>query len=370
MPVESVRIIIIGAGIIGLAIGRELSRTYEDILVVEKESGFGKHTSSRNSEVVHSGIYYPKGSLKAEFCLKGNKLLYDFADKFGVNYDKCGKYIVATSEVELPELKKLKNKGALNGVKGLEIIDGKAVALKIPKVKAVGALWVPDTGIIDSHSVMQNLEMLIEKNGGMIAYNTEVKTVDRAENGYVLNFGDGSKLRTEILINAAGLFSENISKMLGMDTEKLNIKLHLCKGEYYKTTKVKGIKQLIYPLPDPKGIFLGIHLTVNLQGDIRFGPNAYYVDDLNYKMDLKYKSDFVDAISRYMDIDYQHLQPDDVGMRAKLQGPDDGFRDFYISEESKIGLKKYINLTGIESPGLTSSLAIAEHIADIVNNIT
>jgi len=370
MSFDSVNITIVGAGIVGLAIGNELSEYFDDVLVLEKENGFGKHTSSRNSEVIHSGIYYPKNSLKAELCLKGNKLLYEFADKYGVNYDKCGKFIVATTDEEIPELEKLKAKGILNGVKGLEILNKEEVGLKIPDVKSVGALWVPDTGIVDSHRLMQNLEMLIEKKGGMIAYNTEVNTIKKLEKGFELGFTDGSKLRTNILINAAGLFSENISKMLGVDTEELNLKLHLCKGEYYKTTKIKGIKHLIYPLPDPKGIFLGIHLTLNLQGDIRFGPNAYYVDELDYKMDTRYKQDFVDAISRYMDIDPEHLQPDDVGMRAKLQGPNDGFRDFHIKEEKEMGLSKYINLTGIESPGLTSALAIAKKVNDIVKHNT
>ncbi len=366
---EEVEVIIIGAGVVGLAIAYELSKTYEGVLLVEQESGFGKHTSSRNSEVIHSGIYYQKDSLKAKLCVRGNKLLYGFANKYGVKYKKCGKIVVATSQEELPELKKLKVKGEENGVENLTIIEKNELKKLCPVVKAISGLWVPDTGIIDTHKFMQTLDMLVEKNNGMIAYNTEVTDIKKESDYYILRFSDDTQLKTKILINSAGLFSEKISKMLGIETVKNNLKLYLCKGEYYKSSKIKNIEHLIYPLPDPKGIFLGIHLTINLQGEVRFGPNAYYVDTFNYKMDSRYKKDFVEAISRYMDIDATHLQPDDVGMRAKLQGPDDGFRDFYINEESDKGLNGYINLTGIESPGLTSSLAIAELVEDIVNTV-
>ncbi len=363
---EEVNIVIIGAGIIGLSIGYELSKNFDNVLVIEKESGFGKHTSSRNSEVVHSGIYYQKNSLKAELCVKGNKLLYNFADKYGVPYRKCGKIVVATSPEEMPALRDLKKKGDMNGVEDLKIIEKDELIRKCPQAIGIAGLWVSDTGIIDTHRVMQTLDMLIEKNDGMIVYNTELIKVDKKNKGYEISLNDGTKIKTKILINAAGLFSENISQMIGIDTEKNDLKLHWCKGEYYKSSKIKEIDHLIYPLPDPNGIFLGIHLTINLQNEVRFGPNAYYVDILDYKMDTRYKNEFFNAISRYIHVDPDNLQPDDVGIRPKLQGPDDGFRDFYIKEESEKGFPGYINLTGIESPGLTSCFSIAEFVKTIV----
>ena len=366
---EEVEIIIIGAGIVGLAIGYELSKKYDNVLILEKESGFGKHTSSRNSEVVHSGIYYQKDSLKAELCVKGNELLYKFAEKYKIPHRRCGKYVVATSPDELPALDELKQKAEINKVKNTEIIEGDELNRINPQIKAINGLWVPSTGIIDTHNVMQTLEMLTEKNDAMIVYNTEVINIEFNEDLYEIKLGDGSGIRSKILINAAGLFSEQVSRMLGIDTEKSKLKLYWCKGEYYKSSKIKNIEHLIYPLPDPNGIFLGIHLTINLQNEVRFGPNAYYIDTLDYKMDTKYKKDFIDAVSRYINIDPEHLNPDDVGIRPKLQGPEDGFRDFYIKEEENKGLPGYINLSGIESPGLTSCLSIAELVNDLISRI-
>ncbi len=364
---EEIEVLVIGAGIVGLAIGYKLSESFDEVLVVDKESGFGKHTSSRNSEVVHSGIYYQENSLKAELCVKGNKLLYEFADKYDIPYRQCGKYVVATSQEEIFALEELKIKGEINGVNNLKIIEEKELKKKNPQIKGVGALWVAGTGIIDTHRIMQTCEMLIEKNEGMIAYNTEIIGIEYIDKKYEVAFKDGTKIKTKTLINSAGLFSEEISKMLGIKTEKNDLKIHWCKGEYYKSSKIKNINHLIYPLPDPNGIFLGIHLTINLQNEVRFGPNAYYVDKLDYKMDTKYKNDFVEAISRYIDIEPENLNPDDVGIRPKLQGPSDEFRDFYIKDEKKKGFPSYINLTGIESPGLTACLAIAEKIKKTLN---
>ncbi|RLC49689.1 MAG: NAD(P)/FAD-dependent oxidoreductase [Candidatus Cloacimonadota bacterium] len=361
---EEVNVLVIGAGVVGLSIAKVLSEEFEDVVVVEKEKSFGRHTSSRNSEVIHSGIYYSKDSLKAKFCVEGNKLLYDFCEKHNVPYQNCGKLVVATSEEELDALYKLKEKGERNGVQNLKIIDKEECLQLEPQVKAIKALKVDATGIVDTHSLMHQLALQAEKNDAFIIYDMEVTAIKKVANGYQVSFADGEIFQANYVINSAGLFSDKIAEMAGLDIS--NLKIHWCKGEYYKTTKIKNIKHLIYPLPDPKGISLGIHLTINLNGEVRFGPNAYYVDELNYAMDETYLDDFYQAVNRYIEVKKEHLQLDDCGIRPKLQGPNDDYRDYYIQEESANGLPNFINLIGIESPGLTSCLAIAEYVKEIM----
>ena len=359
---EEINVLVIGAGIVGLSVGYELSKNHEDVVVVEKENFLGRHTSSRNSEVVHSGLYYPYGSLKHKLCIRGNKLMYQFCDNYKIPYDNCGKLIVGTSEEELPHLDKLIENGNRNGVEGMVIYDEAKTKELEPIVKAIKSLYIPSTGIVDSHKFMEKLAYLIEENDGFVVYDMQVTSIEKKDDKYIVSFANGEKYLTNYLINSAGLWSDKIAEMVGIDTEKHNLKLHWCKGEYYKTSKIKNVKHLIYPLPDPKGIYLGIHLTIHLNGEVRFGPNAYYLDDLNYKMDETYKDEFFDAVNQYLDISKENFQMDDTGIRPKLQGPDDDFRDFYIKEESDKGFPHFINLIGIESPGLTSALAIAEEV--------
>ncbi len=364
---EKVNILIVGAGVIGLSIARALSEEFEDVVVVEKEESFGRHTSSRNSEVIHSGIYYPQNTLKAKLCVRGIELIYDFCEKNGVPFQNCGKLIVASNEEELTELYKLKENGEKNNVKGLEIIDEIECRELEPQIRVIKALKVNSTGIFDTHKFMQKLEKEAESNDAFIVYDMEVISIKKNENKYIVNFTNGEIFEVNTLINSAGLFSDKIAEMVGIDMQNANLQLHWCKGEYYKTTKVKDIKRLIYPLPDPKGISLGIHLTINLNEEARFGPNAYYVNELNYSMDETHKDAFYDSIIKYIKIDKEHLSLDDCGIRPKLQGPDDDFRDFYIKEESEKGFPNFINLIGIDSPGLTCSLAIAEEVKRILN---
>ena len=363
---EKVNILIVGAGVVGLAIAKELSKEYEDVVVVEKEKSFGRHTSSRNSEVLHSGIYYPQNTLKAKLCVEGLDLIYKFAKVNNIPYDNCGKLIVATSYDEIDKLYELKKNGELNGVRNLAIIDEKKCKHIEPQIKAIKALKVDSTGIIDSHKFMKALEVTIEENDGFIVYDMEVESISTQNESYIVSFTNGEQIQTGILINSAGLFADKIAEMAGINLQENNIKLHWCKGEYYKSNSLKKIKHLIYPLPDPNGVFLGIHLTINLNGEVRFGPNAYYVNDINYKIDEKYKSEFYNAINRYIDIGTDDLHLDDSGIRAKLQSEGSHFRDFYINEESKKGLPDFINLIGIESPGLTSCLAIAKYVKKII----
>lgn len=364
---EKVRILIIGAGVVGLAIAEKLSQYFEDLVVVEKETSFGRHTSSRNSEVIHSGIYYPKDSFKAKFCVNGNRLLYQYCTENEIPHKKTGKLVVASSENEIEQLEGLQEKGRINGVSDLQIFDEKKVNELEPKIKAKAALLVPSTGILDTHKLMEDLENRIEKNDGFVIYDMEVKSIEYKDKKFFVSFTNEEVYCANILVNSAGLFSDSISAMLGIKkAENKSLKLHWCKGEYYKSNKIGNVKHLIYPLPDPSGVFLGIHLTLNLNNEVRFGPNAYYVDDLNYKMDDINKNDFLTAINRYINVGEEDLHLDDCGIRPKLQGPDDDFRDFYIQEETGKGFPNFINLIGIESPGLTCCFSIANYVKSLI----
>jgi len=362
---EKVNILIIGAGVIGLAIAEKLSKTCEDVVVVEKEKSFGRHTSSRNSEVIHSGIYYPPETLKANLCVRGVELLYDYLKTHNINYRKCGKLVVAVNPEEEADLLRLQNRGRINGVKDLSLLDSSQCAELEPQIKAFKALSVPSTGIMDTHGFMQSLVHQVEKNDAFIVYDMEVTSLEKIGNKYRIGFSNGEIFEADLVINSASLFADRIAEMVGIDTEKHDLKLHWCKGEYFKSSKVKDINKLIYPIPDE--ISLGIHLSINLAGNCRFGPNAYYVDELDYSIDEAHKNDFLTSINKYLDLEEKYLEMDDCGIRPKLQKPKEDFRDFYIKEESEKGYYNFINLIGIESPGFTASLAIAEYVSKILN---
>jgi len=364
---EEVEVLIIGAGIVGLAIAEHLSQKYDCVIVAEKEPSLGRHTSSRNSEVMHSGIYYPQNSLKATLCVKGLDLLYAFLQEHEINHKKCGKLVIATKEEEIQVLKELLDNGTKNGVKGLEILSEEKVKELEPLFKTKGALWVPSTGIMDTHAVMKKLEFLAEDNGAMISYNTEVVGIEKADDVYIITFNDGFKVKSPIVINSAGLWADKVAEMVGIPPEKYNYTIHLCKGEYYKTTKYKNIEHLVYPVPDPTGMSLGIHIRINLNGELSFGPNAYYVDELEYGMDETYHKQFHKSVSEYLDIEFDEMWQDDSGIRPKLQKKGEGFRDFVILNEKDKGFPNFINLVGIESPGLTSCLAIAEYVETLID---
>ncbi|MCF7918461.1 MAG: NAD(P)/FAD-dependent oxidoreductase [Candidatus Cloacimonetes bacterium] len=363
---EEVKILIIGAGCVGLAVGLELSRRFEDVLIVEKEDSYGRHTSSRNSEVIHSGIYYPQNSLKTELCIQGRELMYEYLQDKNIPHRRCGKLVIATEDAEIPALLALRDNGIKNGVTGLEIIDKQACRELAPEVIAEKALLVPCTGILDSHRFMQQMKIDFEAEGGFILFDMEVMAIEKTASGFIVTFNDGEKFLTEYLINCAGLQCEEIARFAGINTTAAGLNIHWCKAEYFKTTETFGFDKLIYPLPDPTGMYLGIHLTLNLAGEVRFGPSAYYVNKLEYGMDERDKQKFIDSVSQYLRFQPGKLHPDDTGIRPKLQGEGEGFRDFYIKEESEKGLPRFINLMGIESPGLTASLAIGKYVLSLL----
>ena len=362
LSMEQINILIIGAGVVGLALAEKLSQENDSVVLVDKESSFGQHASSRNSEVIHSGIYYKNNSLKADLCVEGNNLLYSFFDQENIEYNKCGKYVIATNNDEIELIESLYENGKKNNVQGLSLVTRDQILKEIPDVKAIMGLFVPSTGIMDSHKYMKKLEYMAEENGCIISYNTEVQSIEKTSSGYIAGFTDGYEIEASVVINSAGLYSDRISEMAGIDPDTEGYRIHFCKGLYYRTSRYRDFKRIVYPVPAPEVNHLGIHIRIHLDGSIAFGPNSFYVDELDYSFDNSYKEDFHKSIKNYINIDPEDLKEDDCGIRPKLQLAGGAFRDFIIKNESDRSLNNFISLVGIESPGLTSSLAIANYV--------
>jgi len=351
---------IIGAGIIGLAISEKLSQYDDGILVVEKEKKFGLHTSSRNSEVVHSGFYYPENSLKSKLCVAGNTLMYNFCDKYNIPYKKCGKLIAANSKEDIEKLNAILLLAQKNGIKGARIISKKESLIIEPKVQCEKSLWIPSTGIVDSHLVMSKLENLSLSRDVSILYNLELNGIKKIDNGYEIDFiNDNSTIRTEYIINCAGLWAHKIANQL-LD-KKYEVEYY--KGDYFKTSDVRDLSCLIYPVPEP--LSLGAHVVINLSGEVLFGPNVYKVTDISYQNDDRYKKDFLKYANKLLTDNVKNIYIDYSGIRPKVKY-NGKINDFIIKEEE--GLKNFYNLIGIDSPGLTSSLAIADYVQHLIKS--
>lgn len=359
---------IIGSGVIGLSIAYFLSKTTEgDIAVFEKNHSFGEEISSRNSEVIHAGLYYPPSSLKSILCKRGNDLLYDLCVKENIPYKKCGKIIVSTDEDEDVKLKSIFDNAVLAGVPDIELIDRKKVNELEPEIFALNGILSKTTGIIDVHGLMRHLYQKTSRSGVMYMFNSEISSIKRTNNGYVLGYSGGNEVLSEYVINCAGLESHNIASMAGLDIDRLGYRLHYCKGDYFSVScEPNKLSHLVYPVPDKEGYGLGIHSTLNLDGYIKLGPDTAYVGDKKYDVDASKASGFYTAAKKYLPwLKEAMVVADSSGIRPKLQGPGDGFRDFVIKEESKNGFPGFINLIGIESPGLTACLAIGEMVSKI-----
>ncbi len=365
---EKIKYAIIGSGVVGLAVAYELSTSLSgDIVVFEKNGKFGQETSSRNSEVVHAGIYYTKKSLKSSLCLEGNKILYDFCRKNGVAHKKCGKLIVATDVNEAEKIRKIYGNAISMGVPGLRLVEPEEIKSLEPEVPVLSAIFSETTGIVDSHGLMQKLFDLGQENGVMYSFDNEIQTIKREKDGYLLVTSQGDEILAEKVINCAGLYSDKIAQMVGFDIDNLGYRLYFCKGDYFSISGANGrLTHLVYPPPHDKGYGLGVHATIDLAGRIRLGPDATYVERIGYDVDPKKNSEFFLAAKKFLPwIEESAVIPDTSGMRPKLQGPNDGIKDFVIKEESDNGFPGFMNLIGIESPGLTSCLAIADYVKRI-----
>jgi L-2-hydroxyglutarate oxidase LhgO len=354
------KICIIGAGVIGLAIAERLSKYYKDIIVLDKENRFGQHVSSRNSEVIHSGFYYPLKSLKSKLCIEGNQMMYSFSDKYYINYKKCGKLIVINSSDDEPKLLNIKEHALKCGLTNLDILDRKQSKTIEPRVNCYKSLHVKNTGIIDSHSFMSKLEYLSKSRGVYFAYNTKVNKVCKKNSYQIFTLDSNEYIDSDIVINTSGLWSNKVAELIGIK----NYNLEFYKGDYYKSRTLKNLNCLIYPLPNLSS--LGLHSVLSLNGDVSFGPNTYKVDKIDYSIDDRYKKQYIEEIKNLVDCDNLDLYEDFSGIRPKIKF-DGFFNDFVIRNEKDRGFNNFINLIGIDSPGLTSSLAIAKYVESLIN---
>jgi len=354
--------IVMGAGVVGLACARALALSGRDVVVVDPNYNIGMETSSRNSEVVHSGIYYPTGSLKAEACVKGRDLLYAYCDSHHVPYAKLGKLIVATSTKEQAEIERLLLKGTENGVDDLEVRTAAEVTRMEPEVACMGALWSPSTGIVDSHAFMIAMRGDLEDQGGMIAFDTRMTQGEIVPNGLALRFGDDAPLTARLVINSTGLHAPDMARLIDGYDDTLAPTAHYARGVYFGLSGRSPFSHLIYPAPEPGG--LGVHATLDLSGQCRFGPDVEWVDEIDYTVDPVRGDIFYDRIRKYWPgLKDGQLVPDYAGIRPKIVGPDEPAGDFVIQGADAHRCAHLINLFGIESPGLTSSLALAERVA-------
>jgi L-2-hydroxyglutarate oxidase LhgO len=358
-------VVVIGAGVIGLAVAQALAMAGASVLIIEQASHIGTEISSRNSEVIHAGIYYAPGSLKSRLCLKGKERLYAFCAQYGVPHRRCGKLIVATDESQIAGLTAIHAGATACGMLDLEMLDAEAVRSREPALKAVAALLSPTTGIIDSHAYMFALLGRAEAHGATLACRSEVEAVERDVVGWTVRLAGmpAPVASAHMVVNAAGLDSIRVARSIAGFPQSLIPTLHYAKGSYFGYAGSVPFSHLVYPLPEPGG--LGTHLTLDMAGRARFGPDVDWVDKPDYHVDPAKRERFAAAVRLFWpDVDPNRLHPDYAGVRPKLSGPREPPADFAIYGPRDHNVRGIVNLFGLESPGLTASLAIAEEVAD------
>jgi L-2-hydroxyglutarate oxidase LhgO len=363
---EKVECVVIGAGVIGLAVARRLARSGREVVVLEAAEGIGTVTSSRNSEVIHAGIYYRSGSLMAQLCVAGKQELYRYCRDQGIAHRNCGKLIVATTQKETEKLQSIKAHAEANGVADLQVLSGEAARALEPALHCEAALLSPSTGIIDSHAYMLALRGNAEDAGAAFAFHTPLIGA-RARSGRIEIDAGGEtpmSLECRLLVNAAGLGAPSVARSIdGMPVEKIP-PAYLAKGNYFSCSVRAPFSHLIYPVPEPGG--LGVHLTLDMAGQARFGPDVEWVDHIDYAVDPARAQRFYPAIRRYWPaLPDGALMPSYSGMRPKIVPPAVAVQDFLIQGPKDHGIDGLINLFGIESPGLTSSLAVANYVGEL-----
>lgn len=360
---EQVDCVVIGAGVVGMTCARALALSGREVIVIEKESMPGSEISARNSGVIHAGIYYPHNSLKAELCVKGKELLYKYCQDHAVPHRNCGKLIVATNATEEKTLEDIKQRATKNGVDDLYYLSASEIKDREPELHATKALYSPSTGIVDVHNLILAFQGDLENHGGMIAFNTPVIGGEVNEHGIILHTGGESPmtLQAKTVINAAGLHAPTLAGSLTHFPKNCVPALFYAKGNYFSLSGKAPFSNLIYPVPEAAG--LGVHVTLDMEGQIRFGPDVEWVEALDYEVSPDRSKPFYEAIRRYWpDLKDGTLTPDYSGIRPKLQAPGDPAVDFVIQDKKTHGIPGLTNLFGIESPGLTASMAIAEKV--------
>ncbi|OKY27575.1 NAD(P)/FAD-dependent oxidoreductase [Thalassotalea sp. PP2-459] len=357
--------VIIGAGVVGLAIARELSQRFKHVLLIEKNTSFGEETSSRNSEVIHAGIYYPEDSLKAKLCVEGKHLLYEHCDRFCVPVKRVGKLLVATGKNEEAVLAKVWQQARKNNVDDLAWQTANQAKQLEPNIRATKALLSPSTGIIDTHQFMQSLLFDFEKNDGIYVACTNLLAIERVNENYQLalrSVNEITHVLAPVIINSAGLHATDVaSNIVNFPINKIP-EIHWCRGHYFSYSGKSPFSRLVYPVPQHHG--LGIHASLDIAGQLKFGPDTEYVSALSYTIAPNLQEKFYHAIKEYFPaVIRSKLQPSYAGIRPKLQSEHQGFKDFYVQTSAIHGFPGVVNLFGIDSPGLTSSLALAKYVA-------
>ena len=365
---DKVDCVVIGAGVVGLAVARALALQGREVMVLEAAKAIGTGTSSRNSEVVHAGIYYPQNSLKAQLCVRGKQMLYDYCAQRGIGYSRCGKLIVATHESQVLQLEGLAAKAAANGVHDLVLLSRKQARSIEPQLECVAAVISPSTGIVDSHSMMLSLQGDIENSGGFVVLKTAVARINCGYSAIEIIASDGTTLAASMVVNAAGLNALQVaSRTEGLDPRHVP-RAFWAKGSYFTLTGKSPFSRLVYPVPVAGG--LGVHLTIDLGGHAKFGPDVQWVDSPDdLLVDASRGDAFYAEVRKYWPgLKDGALQPGYAGIRPKLHGPGEPAGDFVIQGEAVHGVPGLVNLFGIESPGLTSSLAIGEYVSQMLLN--
>lgn len=360
---DPVDCVVVGAGVVGLACARALARAGREVVLLEAAEAVGTATSSRNSEVIHAGLYYPQGSLKARLCVDGRKRLYAYLDDHGIDVDRCGKLIVATEDAELPALAALERTAQSNGVDDLRRLTADEARALEPEIRCVAALESPSSGIFDTHAYMLALQGEAEERGAMIAFLSPVTGGEVRPDGIVLDVGgpEPVSLLCRSVINAAGLGAQPLARAVAGIPDATIPPLYFAKGSYFALTGRPPFRRLIYPVPGLAS--LGTHYTLDLGGQGRFGPDVEWVDTIDYRVDPARAATFYGAIRRFWpDIPDGVLEPAYAGIRPKIQAPGAPPRDFMIHGADVHGIPGLVNLYGIESPGLTASLAIADDV--------
>ena len=363
---DQVDAVVIGAGVVGLAVARALALQGREVWVLEAASAIGTGTSSRNSEVIHAGIYYPQGSLKARLCVEGRALLYAYAAERGIPHRRCGKLLVATRPAQVEQLRAIIAKAAANGAADLVMLTREQALALEPQLECLAAAYSPSTGIIDSHAFMLALQGDLENAGGLVALNSPVASAQCGPDGITVQTQDGTRLQTSVLINSAGLYAQTLARSFaGLDPAHVPPS-HYAKGNYFTLAGRAPFDRLIYPVPEAAG--LGVHLTLDMGGQAKFGPDVEWVESPeDLSVDPARGEAFYAEVRRYWPgLQDGALAPGYAGIRPKLQGPTEAAGDFLVQGPADHGVPGLVNLFGIESPGLTSSLALGAHVAALL----
>ncbi len=372
---DRVEVTVIGAGIVGLAAAWQIARTGRQVLLLERHESFGRETSSRNSEVIHAGIYYPAGSLKGRFCIEGNRMLYRLCEQHQIPCLPCGKLIVAVTEEEEQQLAGLKEGGEANGAERLELIGQDRIRQLEPAVNARAALLCPSSGVVDTHQLMKFYETGAGQQGAEIAYNVEVQQLACEADRWILHVrdtaGEAYQFESRVVVNSGGLNSGNIASSAGIDQDAAGYRINYCKGMYFRIGNGKETltRSLIYPVPPQPGS-VGIHTCPDTGGGMRLGPCDVWVDEIEYSVDDRIRTTVHQAVQPFLPfLELEDLQPDTAGIHPKVQGRGEPMRDYIVCHEVDRGMPGLINLIGIESPGVTASPALGKYVAEMIAEI-